>query len=122
MLKHFELSEFDCQETGENQMSSAFLHRLDELRTRCGFPFVILSGYRSPKHSLEKNKLEPGSHAKGVAADIYCPDGVSMRKLVLEAIKMQFEGIGVNNRSVHLDDMKRAVPVMWGYGHKSART
>lgn len=100
-------------------MQGSFMYRIDELRTRCGFPFVIISGYRSTQHSLEKDKPEPGSHTMGIACDVYCPDGASMRKLVFEAQKMQFEGIGVNNRSVHLDDKKRpGGPVMWGYGRK----
>lgn len=115
-LKHFKKEEFDCSETGENQMSESFLYRLDELRTRCGFPFVVLSGYRSPKHSLERKKDSPGAHAVGVAADIRC-SGPQMRKLVFEAMRMGFKGVGVNNGSVHIDDLDRGpIMTMWGYG------
>ncbi len=31
MYKYFDISEFDCQETGENNMSEGFIHKLDEL-------------------------------------------------------------------------------------------
>lgn len=116
-MRHFKLSEFDCKETGENDMSPLFLNRLDELRERCKFPFVILSGYRSPNHSLEKRKRSPGPHAHGVAADILVR-GPEMRKLVMEATKMGFTGIGVNNGSVHVDDYPRKKPTMWGYGDR----
>ena len=46
--KYFALSEFNCQETNQNEMCPEFLERLDALREACGFPFVITSGYRSP--------------------------------------------------------------------------
>ena len=53
-FKYFKLEDFNCQETGENEMSRDFIHKLDELREACGFPFIITSGYRSPNHSIEK--------------------------------------------------------------------
>ena len=67
MFKYFKITDFDCQETGENQMSEAFIHRLDELREACGFPFYITSGFRSKNHSVEKRKAEPGTHAQGLS-------------------------------------------------------
>jgi len=54
--KYFKLSDFDCQETGENRMEEEFIERLDKLREACGFPFIITSGYRSPEHSIERRK------------------------------------------------------------------
>ena len=54
--KYFALSEFNCQETAENEMQDEFLKKLDHLREACGFPFVITSGYRSTNHSNERNK------------------------------------------------------------------
>ena len=32
------------------------MEMVDELRDRCGFPFVITSGYRSPQHPIEAKK------------------------------------------------------------------
>ena len=32
MFKHFDISEFRCRETGENDMDESFIHMLDELR------------------------------------------------------------------------------------------
>ena len=42
-MRYFDLSEFDCHETGENEMSAPFLDVLDELRNICGFAFVVNS-------------------------------------------------------------------------------
>ena len=44
MFKYFSIEEFNCQETGENEMSEEFIHKLDELREKCGFAFTVTSG------------------------------------------------------------------------------
>ena len=55
-FKYFTIEEFNCQETGENEMSAEFIYKLDQLREACGFPFKITSGYRSPSHSIEARR------------------------------------------------------------------
>jgi len=114
MFKYFQLSDFDCQETGENEMSPDFIHRLDHLRDCCAFPFVVYSGYRSPKHSLECTKVTPGTHAQGIAADIRCTEGINRRKLVRLALEQGFGGVGTAKSYVHIDDRK-TIPVLWTY-------
>ena len=42
-MKYFKLEEFNCQHTGMNGMDLEFLERLDELRDKCGFPFILVS-------------------------------------------------------------------------------
>jgi len=116
--KYFDLSEFNCQETNENEMNEEFLRKLDLLREACGFPFVITSGYRSPNHSIEKRKEKAGTHAQGIAADIKISTAQQRYKAVEEAIKMGFGGIGIHSVFVHVDmrstDGNRP-PVMWLY-------
>ena len=81
-LKYFKVSDFDCQETGENEMDEGFLRKLDALRHACGFPFIVTSGYRSPNHSIEAKKAKPGMHASGCAADIRALSGSQKYTLV----------------------------------------
>ena len=114
-MKYFDISELDCKETGENNMSLVFLSKLDSLRERCGFPFVITSGYRSVKHSAEVNKPNGGgTHTKGIAADIAVSNGAQRMKVVKAALDMGFNGIGVANGFVHVD-IRLSTPVMWTY-------
>ena len=113
-MKYFSISEFDCQETGENEMNSEFLMRLDLLREACGFPLVVNSGYRSKSHSLEIRKEKPGTHAQGIAADFKATDGWHRRKIVEAAIALGFNGIGVHKDFVHVDGRK-SQPVLWCY-------
>lgn len=113
-MKYFKLEEFDCQETGENEMSLDFLEILDNLREACGFPFVITSGYRSPKHSIEAAKSSPGTHAQGIAVDIKVSSGEQKYTIVRHAMALGFTGIGVANTFVHVD-YRSDKHVMWTY-------
>jgi uncharacterized protein YcbK (DUF882 family) len=114
MYKHFNIEEFNCSETGENKMSPDFLAALDKLRGICDFPFVINSGYRSPKHSLEALKDKPGTHTKGIAADISVTNSSNRFDLIDNAIQHGFSGIGIDLSYIHLD-MRSSAEVMWVY-------
>jgi uncharacterized protein YcbK (DUF882 family) len=96
-------------------MHHEFLLKLDELRERVGFPFIITSGYRDATHPAEARKAEPGTgtHCQGIAADIAVSNGFERMNIVHEAIKMGFS-IGVARTFVHVDDRK-TTPVMWTY-------
>lgn len=117
-LKYFAKAEFACQYTGENEIKDDFLIKLDSLRDVCGFPFIITSGFRSKDHPIERSKENLGTHAQGIAADIKVSNGTQRYKIVEEAIKMGFSGIGVASNFIHVDirdlDTNES-PVMWTY-------
>lgn len=112
--KYFKIEDFDCEETGENKINPEFVKKLDELREACGFPFVINSGYRSPKHSIEAKKTRPGTHSQGIAADIKVNGGAQRHKIIKAAMIMGFNGIGVAKTFVHVDT-RDSEPVVWPY-------
>jgi|TARA_B110000438_G_scaffold10199_2_gene10358 uncharacterized protein YcbK (DUF882 family) len=114
MFKYFKLDEFDCQETGDNEISEDFVHELDKLREACGFSFKITSGYRSREHSVEKRKQNPGTHAQGIAADIAVQGGAQRMLLVKNALELGFTGIGVARTFIHVD-IRETTPVLWCY-------
>jgi uncharacterized protein YcbK (DUF882 family) len=113
-VKYFELSEFNCQHTGNNEMKPEFLEKLDQLRHVCGFPFVVTSGYRDPSHPIEAAKDIPGTHASGIAADIRVVSSNKRFRLVKEALALGFTGIGVDPSFIHLD-IRASSPVIWTY-------
>ena len=113
--KYFKVEDFNCQETGENEMHPEFIKKLDHLREICGFPFIITSGYRSPDHSRERSKSKgPGTHAQGIAADIKVSGGFQRYKIVEKAALMDFNGIGIAKTFIHVDD-RQTTPVVWNY-------
>ena len=115
MFKYFTLEEFDCQETGENEMQHEFIHALDALRDECGFPFKITSGFRSKNHSLEVKKANGGGqHTRGNAADIAVAGGHQRFIIVSNAIRLGFSGIGVARTFIHVDT-RTTNQVIWTY-------
>jgi zinc D-Ala-D-Ala carboxypeptidase len=113
--KYFKTEEFTCKETGENRIQEDFIRALDDLREACGFPFVINSGYRSPEHSVERNKASGGgTHTKGIAADIAVANGNQRFVIVQKALELGFSGIGVAKTFIHVD-IRTETPVIWSY-------
>lgn len=121
-LKYFKWDDFACSETGENEFNEDFAVMLDELRHRCGFPFMIGrdkngvqhgSAYRSPRHSVEVNKSKPGKHAEGIAADIPC-NSAQAYIIMYHAFLMGFKGIARGKGFVHVDN-RDSTPVVWSY-------
>lgn len=113
-FRYFQIEDFACQETGENEIRYDFVSALDDLRGVCGFPFIITSGYRSPSHSVESAKARPGQHTQGIAADIKVTGGAQRYAIASNAIKLGFKGIGVAKTFVHVD-MRETEPMMWRY-------
>lgn len=113
-MRYFKLSDFDCQETGNNEMSEEFLEKLDDLRHVCGFPFIITSGYRDPTHSIEARKAKAGTHARGIASDIRINNGNEAYDIIKNAQSMGFNGIGVAKSFIHVD-IRKGMPVLWSY-------
>ena len=114
LTEFFQITEFRDQYTGENKIDKDFVQKLNSLREACGFPFIINSGYRSKNHPVEILKRAPGTHTDGIAADIRIIDGYQRRKIVEEALKLGFRGIGIHKHFVHVD-MRKGPPVIWVY-------
>jgi len=113
-FKYFKIEDFDCKETGENEISVDFIHALDQLRAACGFPFIITSGYRSKDHSVEKRKPNGGGmHTKGIAADIRVSGGSQRLALVKHASAMGMS-VGVAKTFVHVD-IRKTPAMCWCY-------
>ena len=117
-MRYFKLEDFDCQETGNNEMCTDFMDKLDELRHVCGFPFIITSGYRDKTHSIEARKsktgTKAGTHAQGIAADIKVSNGHQRYVIQKNAYKMGFTGVGVAKTFIHVDT-RTTTPVSWNY-------
>lgn len=105
--KELSKAEFDCKETGENNMNPDFMAALQRVREKCGFAFHITSGFRSVRHSEEIGKETPGYHTKGIAVDIHLHSDLAYY-LIKAAFEEGFTGIGVSqeagqSRFIHLD-------------------
>ena len=112
-LQYFELAEFrDSHSPYETKMDRDFLRKLDRLRDLVGFPIHINSGYRSPKHPDESYKRTPGTHNKGIAADIMAVNTYQRLRILKYALQLGFTGIGIYPRHIHLDT-RNSKQVLW---------
>lgn len=116
-IRHFKSEEFACACCGREEMQHAFVVSLDRMRDEAGFPLIINSGYRCPRHNaaVSGSGLD-GPHTTGRAADI----GASYhRARILLALSVKyFRGIGIKQhgtaagRFVHVDSLSERV---WTY-------
>jgi uncharacterized protein YcbK (DUF882 family) len=117
----FKPSEFACkcgQCGGEQRMDTEFMMLLQAMRDRVG-PMVVTSGYRCALHPIEKAKKEPGTHARGLAADIRCTASFTRFKLIEAATACGMRGIGWADTFLHFDlyagRPAAPRPAAWGY-------
>ena len=102
---NFTPDELRCKETGELNMQPDFMDR----------PITLTSAYRSLRHSIERAKAQPGTHAMGRAVDILADGGLQFRIIAL-APGLGFTGIGIAKTFVHLDDWDGGPrPNVWLY-------
>ena len=111
---NFTKAEFDCSETGANEMQPFFLYELQKLRNTYGKPMRVTSGYRSPQHSVEAKKAKAGTHSQGIAVDIAVTGENKWVLLKLAFESGAFYGIGVDKNFIHLD-MNHSRKAVWGY-------
>lgn len=121
--ENFTRDEFQCTHCGENEIRDDLIDALQVVRTRCGFPLRVSSGYRCADHPAERRKERPGTHHEGVAADIAVSRGQAHRVLTEALGTGLFSGVGVSQkgdgRFIHLDMAEdsafRPRPTVWSY-------
>ncbi|WP_417625370.1 D-Ala-D-Ala carboxypeptidase family metallohydrolase [Paremcibacter congregatus] len=118
---NFTKAEFDCKETGKNEMQKRFVDVLQAIRTEFGKPMAISSGYRDQSHPAERNKSTPGAHTYGCAADVAVSGGDAQHLMYL-AYKHGIRRIGVSQkgsgRFLHFDMAEHhgfPSPALWSY-------
>ena len=122
---NFEKEEFECSHCGFNDIETETVDRLQELRDRCPFPFVVSSGYRCKNHPDEIKKLTVGPHTTGKAVDIVCSHKSALMIVAAAMEQDFFQGYGISQRGnidtrfVHLDwcdeTRNRPRPHLWSY-------
>ena len=113
-------------------MSPLFLDFIDELRSRCNFPFRVNSGFRTAAYQqslrdrgYKTAKKGQSPHLKGLAADIAISDSVKRALFVGHALQLVHElglpfraGIAGKGKGnfIHIDiDEEKTNPRLWIY-------
>jgi len=129
-ILHFIPHEFRCRcgtcGSDGREMQLDFVQKLDDLRERCGFPFIVTSGYRCPAHNLTVSTTgQDGPHTTGRAVDLAL-SGPNVHTLLRQVtLGGWMSGIGLKQhgpytgRFIHLDDLEAPQhprPRVWTYG------
>ena len=104
-IKYFksrELESPDSPGSGEN-MQLPLVLLLDQLREACGFALIVSSGYRTERHNQRVKGVDSSSHTSGWAVDVRATSSDSRWKIVMYAIELGFNRIGIASTFVHLD-------------------
>lgn len=92
------------------------LARLDALREHVGAPLVLNSAYRSVEHEKAHNRSGLSAHTRGRAFDIRCFDPLLRWKIVVGALAVGFNRIGIGKNYIHVDDdPAMSSPRIWVY-------
>jgi zinc D-Ala-D-Ala carboxypeptidase len=123
MYKYFKLSEFDSpdQEGSGEMMEPSVIEALDVARDIAGFPFIVLSGFRSVAHN--RKLLSDGyaaspksSHLLGWAVDIAVPSSRKRFIMVEALLDAGFTRFGIGEDFIHVDmDPQKSPNVIWTY-------
>ena len=119
LLENFTKAEFDCKETGGNEMSLEFMIKLQALRYALDEAMIVTSGFRAKEHSIEARKQTPGFHAEGIAVDIGCHSDRAW-DIVKIAMQLNFYGIGISQKNgrprfIHLDNRPKKEKALYSY-------
>ena len=117
--KNFTRDEFACKcGCGENKIKDEAIDLAQEVRDEVGFPMPITSGYRCDNHPVEKAKMKPGTHNRGIAFDVGVSGGKA-RLVTAALLKRSVGGVGVNQkgsaRFVHGDVDPTRIGLFWTY-------
>lgn len=114
--KDFDAIEFACQcGCGFNDVDPTLLAMLQEIRDLVG-PVYINSGSRCPEHNKSVGGKANSAHLIGKAVDIECSNSAHRFKLLVAALTVGFERIGLAKTFIHLDvDESKPPLVSWLY-------
>jgi zinc D-Ala-D-Ala carboxypeptidase len=113
MKNYFTDDELKCKCCGALVFDKDFRYKLNLARTVAGFPFIVGSGYRCPKHNKEV-KSTSDNHVVGKAVDILCDDPGKRYWLLNALVIAGILGIGAGPTFVH-GDSNRTEPVLFTY-------
>lgn len=110
LSEHFRVEEFRCKDWSDTiYINTDLITILEKLFSKLGCSSIdIVSGYRTPTHSVEVGGYSTDQHTKGNAADITCYVGGNMigsKEIccALEDLNHQ-GGVGrIDNTNVHVD-------------------
>lgn len=86
-----------------NDVSQVLLDKLDKVREIAGIPLILNCAFRDKEWDKAQGRSGKGAHTLGKAVDIRCNSDENRAKIVVAAIKVGFNRIGIYPTFIHLD-------------------
>lgn len=100
-----------------SELKPEFVDLMDKMRGECGFPWKIVSGYRTPEENAKlPDAADKSAHTTKEAVDIYCVDS-RKRQILLDVVRKNgINRIGIDDTFIHVD-VSKTLPqnVTWVY-------
>ncbi len=117
-INDFSPREFDSPDAPGSGwgMKVAFLRRLQAVRTDCGFPLVVASGFRTVEHNKAVGGEPLSAHLIGEAVDFRAYAPRTRYMILAAAMRQGFNRIGIGDSFIHLDEsVSLDQNVVWVY-------
>lgn len=113
LSEHFWARELWCSDGSPFALvHPTLVEGLERLRTICGAPVIVTSGFRTGAHNRHIGGADDSAHLYGMAADVRVV-GRPTAEVAHAALQLEFGGIGLYSSWVHVD--VRGKDRRWGF-------
>jgi hypothetical protein len=103
LTTNFTEKELECPCCADVIMDKTFMEELQKVRTACGFPFMVNSGYRCESYNAKVSKNSMNDHTRGRAVDIHCSDRRKRARLMMHLlVNSYFKDIAIAKTFIHI--------------------
>lgn len=114
MSKYFTDKETACKcGCGTYEMSPLFMAKLDNIREIVRQPLTLTSARRCQAHNDKVSTVSHGPHPLGCAADIAVPTSRLRHNLIVAALAVGVNRIGIGDNFIHLDTADEVDKVLY---------
>lgn len=116
LSNNFKLSELQCPcpACDGGRPTADLVRKLQGLRDLSGLPLLVTSGVRCAAHNATVGGKSGSQHVLGNAADLHYQNGDELFKLIANALRVGFTGLGIAKSYVHVD-VRQTERVAWTY-------
>jgi len=107
----------DCGIESAQNVNPRLFELLDQLRENVGGPLSLSCAYRCESHNAAVGGCANSQHVQGNAADVLCPDYLTIGQLKWYVEQLPFDGIGY----YPLDGYENPEDVSGGFCHVDVR-
>lgn len=101
-------------DTEIKNLNLKLVQMLELAREYAQVPFIINSGFRTPKHNAEVGGVPDSAHLKGLAVDLKCETNQIRFIMLWTLLQAGFKRIEISKKHIHVDiDDTKPQSIVW---------